>query len=42
MATGVAERIEAIKATIPSGELDALESSAESLTPAAVLAMVAA
>jgi non-specific serine/threonine protein kinase len=40
MATGVAERIEAIRATIPSGELDALVSSGAGLTPAAVLAMV--
>jgi predicted ATPase len=42
LATGVAERIEAIKATIPSGELDALVSSGAELTPAAVLAMVRA
>jgi tetratricopeptide (TPR) repeat protein len=42
LATGVAERIEAIKATIPSGELDALVSSGAELTPAAVLAMVGA
>jgi tetratricopeptide (TPR) repeat protein len=42
LATGVAERIEAIKATIPSGELDALMSSGSALTPAAVLAMAGA
>ncbi|HEX9564737.1 MAG TPA: hypothetical protein VF981_12225, partial [Gemmatimonadaceae bacterium] len=41
LATGVAERIEAIKAIIPSGELDMLVSSGSGLTPAAVLAMVA-
>lgn len=41
LATGVAERIEAIQAAIPSGELDALVSSGSGLTPAAVLAMVA-
>jgi len=39
LATGVAERIEAIKATIPSGQLDVLLSSGSALTPAAVLAM---
>jgi len=39
LATGVAERIEAIKATIPSAQLDALLSSGSALTPAAVLAM---
>jgi predicted ATPase len=42
LATGVAERIEAIKATIPSGELDTLTSTASALTPAAVLAMAGA
>jgi predicted ATPase/tRNA A-37 threonylcarbamoyl transferase component Bud32 len=42
MATGVAERIESIKATIPSGELDALMSSGNALTPSAVLAMAGA
>jgi hypothetical protein len=41
LATGVAERIEAIRKTIPSVELDALVSSAAGLTPAAVLEMVA-
>jgi non-specific serine/threonine protein kinase len=40
LATGVAERIEALKATIPSGELDALVSSGAELSPSAVLAMV--
>jgi tetratricopeptide (TPR) repeat protein len=40
LATGVAERIEAIKAMIPSSELDVLVSSGAELTPAAVLAMV--
>jgi len=40
-ATEVAERIEAMKATIPVGELDALLSSGSALTPAAVLAMAA-
>ena len=42
MATGVAERIETLRATIPGGELDALVASGGALTPAAVLAMVGA
>ncbi len=40
MAPGLAERIEALKATIPRGELDDLVAAASTLTPAAVLAMV--
>lgn len=42
MAAGAAERIEAIKATIPASELDALLSSGATLTPAAVLELVSA
>jgi len=42
MATGVAERIEELRATIPEAELEALVSSGASLTPQAVLSMVAA
>ena len=42
MAPGVAERIEALKATIPREELEALVASGSGMTPAAVLAMVAA
>jgi predicted ATPase/tRNA A-37 threonylcarbamoyl transferase component Bud32 len=40
MAPGVAERIEALRASVPRGELDALVASGRALTPAAVLAMV--
>ncbi|CAN5753805.1 hypothetical protein BH23GEM9_BH23GEM9_12080 [soil metagenome] len=42
MAPGVAERIEALRASVPRGELDALVASGSALTPAAVLAMVTA
>jgi hypothetical protein len=41
MAPGVAERIEALRASVPKGELDLLVASGSALTPAAVLAMVA-
>jgi predicted ATPase len=40
MATGVAERIEALRGTIPAVELEAMVASGATLTPAAVLAMV--
>ena len=40
MAPGVAERIEALKATIPEATLAGLEAEARDLTPAGVLAMV--
>jgi tetratricopeptide (TPR) repeat protein len=40
MDPGVAERIAALKASIPKGALDGLEAKANALTPAAVLAMV--
>jgi len=41
MDPGLTERIEALKATIPKGELDGLVESATELTPAAILAMIA-
>ena len=40
MAPELAERIDALKASIPRGELDGLVAAANTLTPAAVLAMV--
>ncbi len=40
MAPGISEQIEALKATVPSGQLDALVARGRSLTPAEVLAMV--
>ena len=40
MAAGVTERIEAIKAAVPSAELEALVASGAALKPAEVLAMV--
>jgi hypothetical protein len=40
MDPGVAERIEALKATIPQSTLAGLEADARGLTPAGVLAMV--
>ncbi len=40
MDPGVAERIAALKASIPKGALDGLEAKANALTPAAVLSMV--
>jgi hypothetical protein len=42
MDPGVAERIEALKATIPEATLAGLEADAKGLTPAGVLAMVEA
>lgn len=42
MAPGMAERIAAFRAAIPKQELDVLVASGSALTPAAVLAMVAA
>jgi predicted ATPase/tRNA A-37 threonylcarbamoyl transferase component Bud32 len=42
MAPGVAERIEALRASVPRKELDALVASGRALTPATVLAMVTA
>ena len=42
MAPGVAERIEALKATIPREQLDAAITSGAAMTPAEVLAMLAA
>ena len=41
MDPGVVGRIEARKRSIPKGTLDGLVTSASTLTPAAVLAMVA-
>ncbi len=41
MDPGLASRIEALKASIPSGTLDGLVARASTLTPAAVLAMLA-
>ena len=41
MAPGISERIESLKATVPRDALDALVTRGMSLTPAAVLAMVA-
>jgi tetratricopeptide (TPR) repeat protein len=41
MDPGVVDRIEALKASIPKGTLDGLVTNAATLTPAAVLAMVA-
>jgi len=41
MDPGVADRIDALKASIPKGTLDGLVASAGELTPAAVLAMIA-
>jgi len=41
MAPGLVERIEALKASIPKRELDSLVANASTLTPAAVLAMLA-
>jgi tetratricopeptide (TPR) repeat protein len=41
MAPGLVERIEALKASIPKRDLDGLVASASTLTPAAVLAMLA-
>ncbi len=41
MAPGVAERIEALRASIPRQQLDELVSSGAAMSPAAVLAMVA-
>jgi len=42
MDPGVAERIEALKATIPETELQGLEADARALTPEGVLEMIAA
>lgn len=42
MDPGVAQRIEALKATIPEGALAGLEAKAKNLTPAGVLAMIQA
>src|SRR6185503_14883025 len=41
MDPGLASRIEALKASIPKGTLDGLVANASTLSPAAVLAMVA-
>jgi hypothetical protein len=41
MDPGVVDRIEALKASIPKGTLDGLVANASTLSPAAVLAMVA-
>ena len=41
MAPGVAERIEALRASIPKQELDALVASGSAMSPAAVLALIA-
>lgn len=41
MDPGLAERIAALKATIPKGTLDGLVANAITLSPAAILAMVA-
>lgn len=41
MAPGVAERIQALKATIPEAQLQALMASGSAMTPAQVLALVA-
>jgi hypothetical protein len=41
MDPGVADRIEALKASIPKATLDGLVANASTLSPAAVLAMVA-
>lgn len=42
MAPGLAERIAALRASVPQEELQALIGSGSALSPAAVLAMVAA
>ena len=42
MDPGLASRIEALKASIPQGTLDGLVANASTLSPAAVLAMIAA
>ena len=42
MAPGVAEKIEALRASIPQAQLKALMDSGDALSPAAVLAMVVA
>jgi hypothetical protein len=41
MDPGLVERIEALKASIPKGTLDGLVANASTLSPAAVLAMIA-
>jgi hypothetical protein len=41
MDPGAAERIEALKASVPSTELDGLVAGAAELTPAAILALTA-
>ena len=41
MAPGVAERIEALRASIPKQELDALVASGSAMSPAAVLTLIA-
>lgn len=40
MAAGVADRIEALRGTIPSAELESMVASGSALTPAAVLSMI--
>ena len=42
MAPGVADRIEALRSSIPERELEALVPSGSALSPSEVLAMVAA